>query len=261
MENGNNILEWKVYESTTKSTFRNLYTDEAFADVTLACEGNKKVLAHRVVLSACSDFFKQILQMHPNPHPLIYLQGINTQDLILLKMFMYLGKATVENENMTSFISAAKLFLNKESKMEINAPEITTKTTKDVSKSECVETLSEQVEEEFNDMHMIPGQITHEKDILKSSNLKCFEKLQCDQCDWNTLDRDKLSKHYRDQHGPELCCAKCKFKTRRNYMLINHDKAKHQNIKFYCDICGLEFSTKDMVRSHKTKNHRNINEI
>ena len=140
---------------------------------------------------------------------------------------MYLGKATVENKNMTSFISAAKLYLNKESKKEINAPEIITKIIKDGTNSECAETLGEKVEEELDHLQIIPDQIKHEKDLLKSCNLKVFEKLQCD-CDWNTLYRVKLPKHYRDHYGPELYCAKCKFKTIRNYRLVNHDKAKYQ---------------------------------
>ena len=44
-------LEWKMYENISRNSFRTLYSDTDFTDVTLACEDNKKVMAHKVVLS------------------------------------------------------------------------------------------------------------------------------------------------------------------------------------------------------------------
>ena len=44
-------LEWKMYENISSNSFRTLYNDTDFTDVTLACEDNKKVMAHKVVLS------------------------------------------------------------------------------------------------------------------------------------------------------------------------------------------------------------------
>ena len=44
-------LEWKMYENISRNSFRTLYNDTDFTDVTLACEDNKKVMAHKVVLS------------------------------------------------------------------------------------------------------------------------------------------------------------------------------------------------------------------
>ena len=82
-------LEWKAFEPTIKTSFQSLFMDEALADVTLACEGNHKILAHKVVLSACSDLFKNILANNRNPHPLIYLQGLDEKNLLLLKMSNY----------------------------------------------------------------------------------------------------------------------------------------------------------------------------
>ena len=106
-------LEWKAFEPTINNAFQNLYTDESLTDVTLASEGNKQVLAHKVVISSCSSFFKNILGMNRNSHPLIYLQGVSYDDIVLLKRFMYLGKASVAEENVNSFVTLSKIFLNK----------------------------------------------------------------------------------------------------------------------------------------------------
>ena len=105
-------LEWKNYESISSSSFKNLYDDTLFTDVTLACEGNQKIAAHKVILSACSNFFQEILQENEHHHPLIYMQGIDIKYLILLKKFMYLGEAMVEQDYVVSFVQMSKNFLN-----------------------------------------------------------------------------------------------------------------------------------------------------
>ena len=110
------VLEWKNYESISSSSFKKLYDDKFFTDVTLACDGNKKIEAHKVILSACSNFFQEILQGNENPHPLIYLQGMDIKYLILLKKFIYLGRAMVEQDYILPFVEMSKSFLNTQTK-------------------------------------------------------------------------------------------------------------------------------------------------
>jgi len=58
-------LRWNNYQSSITSAFENLRDDEAFVDVTLACEG-RSIKAHRVVLSACSPYFRELLKVSAN---------------------------------------------------------------------------------------------------------------------------------------------------------------------------------------------------
>lgn len=55
-------LRWNNYQSSITSAFENLRDDEDFVDVTLACEG-RSIKAHRVVLSACSPYFRDLLKV------------------------------------------------------------------------------------------------------------------------------------------------------------------------------------------------------
>jgi hypothetical protein len=57
-------LRWNNYQSSITSAFENLRDDEDFVDVTLACDG-KSLKAHRVVLSACSPYFRELLKVSP----------------------------------------------------------------------------------------------------------------------------------------------------------------------------------------------------
>ena len=106
------VLEWKNYTHTESEAFQKRYENVNFTDVTLACEDNQKVEAHKVILSMWSNLFSKILKSNPNHHPLIYLQGVIIEDLILLKRFMYLGKETVLKKQLDSFMNVSKLFLN-----------------------------------------------------------------------------------------------------------------------------------------------------
>jgi len=60
-------LRWNNYQSSITSAFENLRDDEDFVDVTLACDG-KSLKAHRVVLSACSPYFRELLKVR-TPRP------------------------------------------------------------------------------------------------------------------------------------------------------------------------------------------------
>ena len=55
-------LRWNNFLNNIASSFEQLRDHEDFVDVTLACEGGS-VKAHKVVLSACSPYFKNILKV------------------------------------------------------------------------------------------------------------------------------------------------------------------------------------------------------
>ena len=65
--------------------------DKEFTDVTLACEDGKQVEAHKVILAASSPFFKDILKRNKHPHPLIYMRGLKSEDLLAIIDFLYFG--------------------------------------------------------------------------------------------------------------------------------------------------------------------------
>ena len=56
------FLKWNDFQVNMMTSFRNLRNDKSFTDVTLACEG-QTCKAHKMVLSACSPYFKALLQV------------------------------------------------------------------------------------------------------------------------------------------------------------------------------------------------------
>ena len=96
-------LQWNDFKENVKTAFGNLREDKHFTDVTLACEDGQQLEAHKVILAASSPFFQKLLEKNKHPHPLVYMRGLNSEDLVAIVDFIYLGEANVFQENLDSF--------------------------------------------------------------------------------------------------------------------------------------------------------------
>ena len=110
-------LRWNDFESNVSTAFRDLREEKDFFDVTLACDDSSQVAAHKVILAACSPFFREVLRRNPHQHPLLYLKGVKykvcsldslsseisqccLQELLSVLNFMYQGEVNVAQEEL-----------------------------------------------------------------------------------------------------------------------------------------------------------------
>jgi len=100
-------LRWNDFENNISQAFKELRDDKDFFDVTLACD-DEQIQAHKVILSACSPFFRNILRRNPHQHPLLYLKGVKYNDLQSVLNFMYHGEVNVAQEELNSFLAVAE---------------------------------------------------------------------------------------------------------------------------------------------------------
>jgi len=107
MNNEKFCLRWNDFETNVSAGLRELREEKDFFDVTLACDDNQ-LQAHKVILSACSSFFRNILRRNPHQHPLVYLKGVKYSELQSILNFMYVGEVNVAQEDLNSFLSAAE---------------------------------------------------------------------------------------------------------------------------------------------------------
>ncbi|GJQ76741.1 hypothetical protein Trydic_g15584 [Trypoxylus dichotomus] len=77
-----------------------------FQNVTLACEG-QTCKAHKMVLSACSPYFKSLLEENPSKHPIIILKDVAYSHLQAILEFMYAGEVNVSQEQLPAFLKTA----------------------------------------------------------------------------------------------------------------------------------------------------------
>jgi len=100
-------LRWNDFERNISGAFRELREDKDFFDVTLACDDDQ-IQAHKVILSACSPFFRTILRRNRHEHPLLFLKGVKYVDLVSVLNFMYHGEVNVAQEELNSFLAVAE---------------------------------------------------------------------------------------------------------------------------------------------------------
>jgi hypothetical protein len=161
-------LNWKTYEAHIQKSFQNLLNEHVFSDVTLVCDDQTQLQAHKIVLSACSPVLRKILLNNPHQHPLIYLRGVKQQEMQAILQFMYLGEANIFQGRINQFMIIAKEFELKE-----------------LSK-EC---LDEEEESDSFDIvdHLIGKDIRKAEEELQGEDIEKLTMLDKNRIDTNTM--------------------------------------------------------------------------
>jgi len=101
-------LRWNNFQSNIVSSFEALLDREEFVDVTLTAEG-KSLKAHRILLSACSPYFRDLFRELPShQHPIIVLRDTCFQELKSLLNFIYHGEVNVSQERLGLLLKLAE---------------------------------------------------------------------------------------------------------------------------------------------------------
>ena len=90
-------LQWQDFHANIATSFGDLRDEEEFLDVTLTCDEDKQVMAHKVILSACSPYFKSMLVKQRsalNP-VLIMPDTVRFEDILSILDFMYHGEVNI----------------------------------------------------------------------------------------------------------------------------------------------------------------------
>jgi len=107
-------LEWSQFEPNISGYFSDLRTDSDLFDVTLASteSGGRFVQAHKLILSASSLFFKNLLKQQNRQvqagNPIIYLKGVSYENISNLLDYMYHGEVSITEDELGPFMSLAQ---------------------------------------------------------------------------------------------------------------------------------------------------------
>ncbi|KAL0851853.1 hypothetical protein ABMA28_000150 [Loxostege sticticalis] len=101
-------LRWNDFHSNLSQSFHALLEGEDLVDVTLAA-GGQYVHAHKLILSVCSPYFKELFKMNPCEHPIVILKDVAHQELRQLLQFMYKGEVHVRQQELSGFLHSAEL--------------------------------------------------------------------------------------------------------------------------------------------------------
>ena len=224
-------LAWDKFQASASKTFNNLFEDQDFTDVTLVCDDDKQIKAHKVILSSSSSFFRNILIRNPHKHPLLYLKGISYSDLQSVVKFLYFGEAEIAQDSLETFLVAAKELeieglMNTE--LEINKEEegFELKHYIDLELDN-----SESVNDEVDSYSVLPAK-TDELEMVYNDIMKTgqIDKLSCEQCEKTFTQPGTLNRHKKTVHGGvRYFCDQCQRKFSQSGKLSQHIKIVHSS--------------------------------
>ena len=251
-------LQWNDFQDNIRIAFGNLREDNDFADVTLACEDGQQVEAHKVILAASSPFFQKLLGRNKHPHPLIYMRGVKSDDLLAIVAFLYRGEANVFQENLDSFLAVAE---------ELQLKGLTGKMNEKVQDVE--EEQKPQPSSLFNTHANIPE--TSLKRQTSSSKISSNPEENRSLAipthfsggDMDALEEkvksmmEKSQNNYQHQNIKADVCKVCGKEGKAN-AIKDHIEANHlEGIVIPCNICDKTFKSRNSFRHHKIR-HQNI---
>ena len=241
-------LKWNDFHSNVSKTFSALRTEEDFQDVTLVSADLQQVSAHKVVLSACSKYFKNILQQNRHSNPLLCLDGVTSSELQSVLDYIYQGEVQVYQENLDRFLAVAERF-----QLEglMNLP--------DTNKQE--ENVYQTLEEL---MSPTPTQSSGERrgySQVKSSTVKT-ETTAIVNIDEDTASNieeidAKIAEYIiRTNDNFYSCkfCGKSGVKARTD--MKKHVETHLEGLSFPCQHCGKTFRSRNALQLHNSRRHR-----
>ena len=254
-------LQWNNFKENIASAIGDLRQDQEFTDVTLACEDGQQVEVHKVVIVASSPFFRNILKRNKHPHPLIFMRGVMSENLLAMVDFFYHGEANVYQENLDSFLVLARELQLKgiqgnqtEEEAEIISLPTYKKSQTILPKYRSATNQFSVNKDVFNDTGLV--QEVSEKALLPTvqSTISCTDEESLDQ-------QVKSMMIFSEKNGPKghgrlRICKACGKEGRMN-SIMHHIEAHHiAGISLSCDLCGQILGTRDALRQHQAGHYR-----
>ena len=272
-------LNWDAYSDHLREKLNEMLKTNELTDVTLVCDDKKQFKAHRIILSACSEVFKSIIHHLPLNSSVIYLKGIQHQEMQSILEFLYLGEATLDEERMTEFLNVAKNLEIKEigkidagfddknaslyDEPEMSAYHIDEDTGPVYDNPPDLKVYQKNVDTKANieadsDEHSPVKQLTPSQEIKDSSNESKIdeEKFSCNQCANQFASKSGLRTHIKSIHdGARYECKLCDEQYNIRSSLRRHVLSKHQGVKFSCNECVYQATQKTHLRRHIQSYH------
>ena len=238
-------LKWYDFQLNASTSFKNLRNQKHFYDVTLVSDDQKQVSAHKVVLSACSEYFSNILKQNTHSHPFICLDGVSSTDLNNMLDYVYLGEVQIFQDDLNRFIKVAQKF-RLEGLLQSDQNEETLFQNTNKNNEEKMIHREDNVPMYNTDTE--DGRYTGpkvEKIIIDDgSDLSKPEEL-----------KKKIEQMYTKGLDSLFRCTVCGKTSRRKDNMKEHVEYHIEGLNYRCVICGKVLKSSGSLRTHKIKNH------
>ena len=263
-------LTWNDFQSKVTDSFKKLKDENDFFDVTLVTEDDRFVSAHKVVLSASSEFFKKILRKADHSKPLIYLNGVKFKELSKVIDYIYEGETNIFQDDLESFLLSAKKMKidgligetknsdNQTNNIDVDYVKLESKNDTDIAydqsheseKAKAIQRMEPGVNEaarkavkDYNKMGNANGQ-SHGSGIAKA--IQCLEPEVYEEA-------RKAVDEIVMKNGAVWVCKICNKWDIKASQIRTHAETHIPGLSFPCNTCGGSFRTRKLLSNHKTR--------
>ena len=236
-------LKWNDFHSNVSKSFGLLRSEAYLHDIRLMSEDYHEVTAHRIVLSACSEYFRNIFKNSKKQDTLICLDGITSEDLKNVLDYIYLGEAHIFQDKLDRFLTVAERL-----KLEglLSKEEDETKYEADPESCQTIEEYENGIETSTMEDTTI---LRNSSERTQDSSKKTFDNV----ADYSEI--DFKIKEYGEmlQDGSRRCtlCNKV-VPGRGTTNFRNHVENYHmEGLSFDCPNCDKTFRSRNTLNRHK----------
>ena len=265
-------LKWNEFQQNINSTFKELQEYGDFSDVTLVCEEDQQVEAHRVIISACSPIFKNILKNNKHNHPLIYMRGLKANDLFAIIDFMYSGETSIPQGDLKRFLALAQELqlkglegVNNEQESKHHHASVNNIVSRKIEDSLKVLVPVKLEETLIKEENVISPEVDQDKSSfeLEMSDKSIFgEELLPKPNNVNTVlsmnfDLDGQISSMMQKVEGKWCCKVCVKSSNQKCRMTTHIESEHiQGVTHTCNQCGKTSRTRNKLYVHVNTHHK-----
>ena len=236
-------LKSKCFESNISKTFSDVRREEDFFDVTLVSDDQQHIAAHKLVLSASSEIFRNILKKNTHSNPMIFLSGFNSKDLNVVLDYIYRGEVKLFQDDLENFLHVAQKLkieglIGKGPHYEDDV----------ISEDEAVES---HIKNELQDSieHKIiktprKTKTLREKNIVHPTALVNHQSSPIE-------DLKAVVDELFEKDGEQFICKTCGKVANRNSDIRKHVEIHIEGLSFECQFCGKSFRSRVILKQHK----------
>ena len=230
-------LSWKDYQSNIIKSFSSLRNEDNLNDVTLVSDDHVQIFAHKVVLSSSSGYFKDIFIKNRQPHPILCLVGVISQEVNNVLDYIYKGEVQIQQENLETFLKIAQKF---ELEGLVGLPEDDIHV--DNSKSEIHEV-------EMPNLPYASEVDSHKKEMIKTSDLNETALVSEMFSNIEELDTTIENEIFRNSDG-FWQCGRCTRFSKQKCHIKEHFESHIEGLSFPCQYCDKKCRSRLALRFH-----------
>ena len=244
-------LRWNDFHSNVSKSFSRLRNEESFYDLTLVSDDQKLVPAHKLILSSCSEYFRNILQQYKHPITLLCLEGITFSDLNKVMDYIYHGEVNIYQEDLERFLKIAER-LRLEGLMRgdfqfqnIQQPDETeliyhnTNQIKAETFLERKQNEQDNILENFDDNESFVSHNQNNKIIVHTEVFTDIEELDA-----------KIMEHVEKTVDGKWMCNICERKMKARAHVKEHIETHIDGLSFPCQQCSFVARSRHSFRDH-----------